>query len=573
MIKPVKYFAYCRKSSEDSQRQIASIDDQIQAITKIIASEGLNLVAKPFMEEKSSKAPGRLIFNDMLDRIDKGEADGILCWDIDRLYRNPVDEGRLRWMLQRGIVQVIRTPYRQFYPEDAGLLMGVEGGRATDYVIRLSKNVKRGLRSRVSKGWRPSLAPIGYQNIGIKGDKQIIPDEKTFSIVREIWDNVLTGVYSVRESVKIATEKRGLKTTVRRCLGGKPINMAQAYKMLADPFYYGYFLWSNEDTGEMELVKGSHTPMVTENEFKRVQIFLGRKGKAQPKTKEFAFTGLIRCGECNGSVTAEEKQQVICTGCKNKFSNAHRTDCPKCKLDILSMDNPTVLKYTYYHCTKKHCKSCSQGSITLKDLENQFKGELEKITIDDEYLKIALDYLSEKQNSAGKIELDSRVSLQEKYDICQKRLLSLNKEYTSPQNSDYGIFGPEEFKKLKAELLKEIAQVEGELKVVKEDFEESLEETRKVFEFCTYAKHHFNTDDLKKKRSIFSTIGSNITIKDKKLSIERLHPYLLIENELKSHKVYKDSLEHKDSEKSHMKKAPIGTSSINTPLSMSWRRR
>ena len=87
----------------------------------------------------SAKDPGRPVFNEMLDRIERGEADGIIVWDIDRLYRNPVDEGRLRWMLQKRVIRAIRTPSRQFYPEDAGLLMGVEGGRVMDYVIRLQK--------------------------------------------------------------------------------------------------------------------------------------------------------------------------------------------------------------------------------------------------------------------------------------------------------------------------------------------------------------------------------------------------------------------------------------------------
>ena len=563
---PIKYFAYCRKSSEDGSRQIASIDDQINAINKIVILEGLSLARVPFKEEKSSKAPGRLIFNDMLDRIDRGEADGILCWDIDRLYRNPVDEGRLRWMLQKGVVRVIKTPYRSFYPDDAGLLMGVEGGRATDYIIRLSKNVRRGLHSRVAKGWRPTLAPIGYENIGVKGDRQIIPDDKNFIIVREIWENVLSGNYSISEAVKIANDKRGLRTSVRSRLGGKPLSMSQAYKMLADPFYYGSFLWKNEITEKREINKGNHQPMVTENEFNRVQVLLGRKGKPQPKTKEFAFTGLIRCGECGSSVTAEEKKQVICTCCKNKFSNAHRTNCPVCLTDISAMTKPRVLNYIYYHCTKRVCK-CTQSSIGLKDLETQFLKSLEGITIDQEYLEIALDYLAEKQKHAGKIEGKSRESLQNLFELCQKRLLNLNKEYTSSQNANYGIYTQEEFIEMKANLIKEKDRIQNEISNVNETFEYSLDESRKVFEFCTFAKKHFNTDDLKKKRAIFSTIGSNITLKDKKLSIERLHPYLLIENELKSQRSLNNRFE-RERYGSDMKKSALSQADILT-----WRRR
>lgn len=38
----------------------------------------------------------------MLERIEKGEAEGILCWQINRLSRNPVDGGKLSWLLQKG---------------------------------------------------------------------------------------------------------------------------------------------------------------------------------------------------------------------------------------------------------------------------------------------------------------------------------------------------------------------------------------------------------------------------------------------------------------------------------------
>ncbi|MFA6459330.1 MAG: recombinase family protein [Candidatus Paceibacterota bacterium] len=182
-----KFFIYCRKSSEDSQRQVASIGDQVASLTKLAGVETLNIVHSPFTEEKSAKDPGRPIFNDVLNRIEKGEANAILCWDIDRLYRNPVDEGRLRWLLQKGVVQTIRTPYRSFYPEDAGLLMGLEGGRATDFVIRLSKNVKRGLNGKALKGWRPSGGPIGYMNVGTeKGNKTIAIDPIRSDLVRRM---------------------------------------------------------------------------------------------------------------------------------------------------------------------------------------------------------------------------------------------------------------------------------------------------------------------------------------------------------------------------------------------------
>lgn len=175
------FFDYLRRSSEESsQRQIASIPDQANTLGIIVERESLSLV-RSFKEERSAKDPGRPVFNDMLDRIQKGEANALLCWDIDRLSRNPIDNGRLQWMLQKSVIKVIKTPGRSYYPEDAGLLMSIEGGRATDFVMRLSKNVKRGLNGKALKGWRPSGGPIGYINVG--KEKVIKPSPLILSVL------------------------------------------------------------------------------------------------------------------------------------------------------------------------------------------------------------------------------------------------------------------------------------------------------------------------------------------------------------------------------------------------------
>src|SRR2546422_246950 len=161
MNSPTKFFLYARKSTDERDRQILSLDSQTRALREHAKKEHL-FIFETIEESKTAKEPGRPLFNKLLDRIERGEANGLLCWDIDRLYRNPIDEGRVRWLLQKSVIASIRTPSRQFFPEDAGLLMGVEGGRATDYIIRLSKNVKRGIQEKLRRGeWPGASKPLG----------------------------------------------------------------------------------------------------------------------------------------------------------------------------------------------------------------------------------------------------------------------------------------------------------------------------------------------------------------------------------------------------------------------------
>jgi hypothetical protein len=254
----------------------------------------------------------------------------------------------------------------------------------------------------------------------------------------------------------------------------------------------------------------------------------------------------MTCGECRSGITAEEIHQIICSDCKYKFASENRNSCPKCNIEIEKMKNPKILHYTYYHCSKKR-GPCIQKSVSLGLLEDQFKEELKKITIDQEYLDVALDYLKEKEKNFGQEETTKRNMLQQTYNSCQTRLKNLNYEYTSSQNLDHSLYSPDEFRSLKNEIIEERDRVEKELSNVKLKLDSSIEATERTFNFCTFALHHFNTPELKKKRAIFSTIGSNLILKDKKLIIDKLHPFLLIENEMKAQKELQKRFEPKNS--------------------------
>ena len=85
------YFLYARKSTDVEDKQVRSIDDQLAVLRALAKEENINIVQE-FIEKQSAKKPGRSVFNEMLDRIEKGEAQGIICWKLDRLARNPVDK-------------------------------------------------------------------------------------------------------------------------------------------------------------------------------------------------------------------------------------------------------------------------------------------------------------------------------------------------------------------------------------------------------------------------------------------------------------------------------------------------
>src|SRR5690606_20021942 len=122
----IKYFIYARKSSEDEDRQVQSIPEKIRYFKRIADDLVLN-IKKIYSEEKSEKKPNnRPLFDEMLEKIENGEADGVLCWAVHRLSRNPVDSGRLSWLLQNSIIKSIRTVDRQYLPDDNVIIFSVD---------------------------------------------------------------------------------------------------------------------------------------------------------------------------------------------------------------------------------------------------------------------------------------------------------------------------------------------------------------------------------------------------------------------------------------------------------------
>src|SRR3989344_3106369 len=100
------YFLYARKSTDVEDKQVLSIEAQLSELRALAARDGLE-IAEEFVEKRSAKMPGRPVFEEMLKRIEQGEAQSVVCWKIDRLSRNPVDSGRISWLLQQGVVQRI----------------------------------------------------------------------------------------------------------------------------------------------------------------------------------------------------------------------------------------------------------------------------------------------------------------------------------------------------------------------------------------------------------------------------------------------------------------------------------
>lgn len=360
----LQFISYCRKSSKGKTKQLESIADQEKALKEIIDREHLHVVI-PLSEARSAKEPyTRPVFREMLEAIKRGEANAILCWHLNRLSRNELESGELQWLLRTGVIKCIKTPEREYRPEDHGLLMAVETSNASQYVRDLKRDVERGVMKKAQRGWYPYKPKAGYLLEPLS--KDLTTDPERFPLLRRAWELMLTGSYSVPQILR-ELNSWGYRGPRTKTGGGKTMKRSGLYRLFNDAFYAGRY------TVQGELFVGKHTPMVTTEEFTRVQRLLGNTEHAKPQKFFHAYAGLIHCGSCGCIATVETKVK------RGKTTGRERV-------------------YTYYHCTGR--KGCRKLSVTEDEFEQEVLTFLEDCRLEPSFIDWALEVLKREEADA-----------------------------------------------------------------------------------------------------------------------------------------------------------------------------
>jgi site-specific DNA recombinase len=485
----IKWFIYARKSSEDKSKQVQSIESQIGVLKEFAKKHDLDVIDILF-EEKSGKTPGiRPVFAKMIARIEAGEATGLLVWKLDRIARNLLDGGRVIDMLQNSVIEEIRTPEETHRPTDNVYSIAIQLCGANQYSRDLSTNVKRGLKDKLTKGWMPSIAPLGYLNTKteIRGENYILNDPDRFPLLRKAWDMMLTGNYVPTEILHKLNDEWGFRTRGWKKKGGKPMSRSTIYKMFTNAFYAGIIPYKDL------YIEGKHPVMITLEEFDRVQLLLGRKGKPRPSRYEYAYTGQILCGECTGVVSATFKQKLM-------------------------KKTGKLQDYILYYCTcaRREGEGCLQRHYTNEGkIDERIEQEIETLTILPEFKDWALAIIAEMNDE----EIDDRTKI---YESQQKAINNNQKQLDNlTQLRLRELIEDEEYLRERTRLKNELTVLHAKMKGTEQRAESWLKLTEQTFEFACYAHKAFMFGDAKTKREILSAIvGLNCTLKDHLLNIK-----------------------------------------------------
>ena len=459
----MKYFIYCRKSTDSEERQVLSIEAQLAELKEFAAKEKLEIVAS-LCETQTAKEPGRKIFGEMLDRICAGEASGILAWHPDRLARNSIDGGKIIYLLDTGKIKDLKFPTFWFDSTPQGkFMLNIAFGQSKYYIDNLSENIKRGHRQKLRKGIWPGFAPLGYLNN--HKTKNIDVDKDKAPLVKKAFELYATGEYTLK-AIKQFLADSGCKS-----YKGNVISVSCVQRILKNPFYYGVFKFNGE------MYHGSHEPTISKKLFDSVQQVMNNRGKKKRKRKhDFAFSGLMHCGNCGCMITAEKQKG-----------------------------------HNYYRCTKKKQK-CDERYLREEQLVEQMQSFIQKVSLPDDWAENMLVEIDKEKERARKESEAFVQNLQaQKAEVEQKmdKLLDLFIE-------GKGIT-PEEYQAKKAKLLNEKLEIEQKVR----DFEQTgnnwLEPMREMILVSSQAKILLSQSDKKEIRTFLKNVGSNFILKDKKL--------------------------------------------------------
>jgi DNA invertase Pin-like site-specific DNA recombinase len=478
----MKYFIYCRKSTEAEDRQVLSLDSQLKELQGKFGNDPSVEIAHIYQEAFSAKAPGRPIFDEMIRRIEKGQAEGIIAWHPDRLARNSVDGGQIIHLLDRNRLKDLKFATSSFENTPQGkFMLQIIFGYSKYYVDSLSENIKRGIRAKLERGWAPNKPPTGYKNEPEL--RTIIADPETFPIIKRLFEKAATGAYTVAELERMLREQWGFRTPKRKRSGARPLSVASLYRILSNPFYAGHIRWKGK------LYQGKHEAIITWKEFQRLQEMLGRPGTEKPQKHIFSYTGLIRCGACRLMVTAERKI--------NRFGS----------------------KYTYYHCTRRNAgMRCKEPAIEVRELERQIAETLQNIYIDPAIVERAITLVKKQSGTSEASVLAQRTSLEKALRDCNERLRTLVDLRLRQLIDDQELVSRrEEIQRHNIALTEELSGLDQRASW--------FEPVMAVVSFGSRATAWFMAGDRAIRKMILKTIGSNLTLKDKRLNVEATFPY------------------------------------------------
>lgn len=329
----LRYAIYARKSTENEERQVRSIEDQIaDCYDLVIQPSGIRINSNTdiYQEEKSAKVSGeRKEFNNLIKAINDGKYDGLIAWHYDRLARNMKEAGEIIDMVDRGVLKDLRLAKATFENTPNGkMILGINFVLSKHYSDHLSESVLRGNKSSTEKGRILNQMVHGYRIE--EGDRWIVPDGKNFEILQRAFRMRIDENKSLREIAEFIN-KMGYKAyRITQGHYSYKFDTDDVSKLFKRPLYAGVHTYGRQVV-DMRRVDDNFVTMITEDEYIDMNrdtgfISYAHRHRAKRTSKKDVSDFLrkfVICGHCGkfmetSVTTKKDGYDTMRFRCKNK---------------------------------------------------------------------------------------------------------------------------------------------------------------------------------------------------------------------------------------------------------------
>jgi site-specific DNA recombinase len=473
-----KLVAYYRVSSKRQKEEGVSIEAQQKLIRDYCKNKGYELVEE-FTVDESAKTQGRKTFKKMIEVLNsQPDIEGLACEKVDRLLRG---DSRDKLAIEDLVnlhgkkIHLVKESSVLHKDSKSGekFMFDIKCAMARWYINNLSEEVKKSYDVLIDDGFYPHVPPLGYNS---KLDEHIaIIDPAVAPFIKRAFDLCATGEYSEKKISQILFDE-GFRSRKAHKVGKSAIG-----KILHTHFYYGYFEWKDK------VYRGNHDPIISKDLFEKVQEVLSPKKKRGYK-HDFAYVGLMKCGECGNGITAE-----------------------------------TQKGHVYYRCTKPNgAKHCSQKFVREEVITEQLEEVIKAVSLGLQKIKVIKEVMSESLEDESEYHQQSLDALNTQYNELQTQSSKLLDLYIKEKIKE------EAYNNKSVELDQEIQLVNTEILKHKGADKGFHQEIEGFLAFCNQAPALFKGSSPALKRELLRFVVSNLILKDKIVQFSLKTPFDIV---------------------------------------------
>lgn len=350
-MKKPKYCCILNRVSSPDQGKNYSNETQNEYANKRVEEHGFVVLHRWSFQETASKYEERKLFSQIIVTINQFFADNpnesllLIAADSSRLGRERVGQATVLSLVEHGNLWLLFSYTGRFLHKysttDEFLMEDFQQTISRHFIRELRSKTIKGMKTKLDKGHLPGNARIGYKH----ENKIVVPDPERFPLMRMCFERFLEGDMSITQIADYALD---IGLVSKR---GNKVSRSQWAKNLRHPIYYGDFIWNDE------VHKGSHEPLVTKEEWDRIQTILDGRLK-----------------------TSHVKKLKT----KHRFAYGHGLiECPHCGCSMIGVIKKG--KYVYYSCNDSAKVKCPNARYWTKeeDIDGQFNDAVSELVIPD----------------------------------------------------------------------------------------------------------------------------------------------------------------------------------------------